>query len=87
MKPTDEQIEKAAQALNDGMYVVPQSWHYEDARAALTAAGVKPRVKPGVIEALRSYGQADMDGIMCIVSRQAVEEAIDALSALTTEGE
>ena len=51
--------------------------------AALSAA--QPMVKdvpPGLIDALRSYGQADAHGTMCIVSRQAVEEATAILSAL-----
>lgn len=39
-----------------------------------------------LIEALRSYGQADEDGVMCIVSRQAVEEAADEIEWLRPRG-
>lgn len=35
-----------------------------------------------LISALRSYKQADADGVMCVVSRQAVDVAADRLSAL-----
>lgn len=38
-----------------------------------------------LIAALRSYKQADADGVMCVVSRQAVHEAADRLSALKAE--
>lgn len=33
----------------------------------------------GLIGALKNQSQCDEDGVMCIVSRQAVDEAIDAL--------
>lgn len=35
-----------------------------------------------IIAALRDQQQADEEGIMCVVSRQAVDEAIQALEAL-----
>lgn len=37
------------------------------------------------IEALRAYRQYDEDGVMCIVSRQAVDEAADELERLRAE--
>lgn len=41
-----------------------------------------PQVTKELIEALRSQGQADADGTMVIVSRQAVDEAILILDSL-----
>ena len=38
-----------------------------------------------LINALKSYQQADMDGVMCVVSRQAVEEAIAEIERLRAE--
>lgn len=38
-----------------------------------------------LIAALRSYTQADEDGVMCVVSRQAADVAADRLSALKAE--
>lgn len=37
---------------------------------------------PGAIEALAAYQQADMDGIMVLVSRQAIEECLPVLRAV-----
>lgn len=34
-----------------------------------------------IIEALRIYQQADEEGVLCVVSRQAVDEAAQALEA------
>lgn len=42
---------------------------------------------PGAIEALSAYQQADMDGIMVLVSRQAIEECLPVLRALAQKGE
>lgn len=39
------------------------------------------RVKPEAVEALASYQQVDEDGIMVLVSRQAIEECLPALRA------
>ena len=36
------------------------------------------RIVPSCVEALENYQQADMDGIMVLVSRQAIHETIDA---------
>ena len=38
-----------------------------------------------LIKALRAYQQADEDGVMCIVSRQAVDEAADEIERLRDE--
>jgi hypothetical protein len=40
-----------------------------------------------LIEALKSYQQADEDGVMVLVSRQACDEAADTISALQAENE
>lgn len=37
--------------------------------------------REAILSALKSYSQADDDGVMCIVSRQAVDEAIAMLAA------
>lgn len=39
---------------------------------------VPERIVPSCVEALESYQQADMDGVMVLVSRQAIHETIDA---------
>ena len=44
--------------------------------------GLREAVPLGLVEALRSGRQADMDGVMVTVSRQACEMAADILSAL-----
>lgn len=36
----------------------------------------------GLVDALRSYEQADEDGAMCRVSRHAVDEGADAIAIL-----
>ena len=36
------------------------------------------RIVPSCVEALESYQQADMDGVMVLASRQAIHETIDA---------
>lgn len=36
------------------------------------------RIVPSCVEELENYQQADMDGIMVLVSRQAIHETIDA---------
>ena len=38
-----------------------------------------------LIDALKSYKQCDMDGVMCEVSRQAVEEAIERIAELEAD--
>ena len=45
--------------------------------------GLREAIPLGLVEALRSGRQADMDGVMVTVSRQACEMAADILSALT----
>lgn len=40
----------------------------------------------GAVEALADYQQADQDGAMVLVSRQAIEECLPALRALTGKG-
>lgn len=59
---------------------------YIRADLARTVQPVGVRVPDGLIEALRSGRQADADGCMVVVSRQACEEAADILSALLPEG-
>ena len=44
---------------------------------------LREAVPLGLVEALRSGRQADMDGVMVTVSRQACEMAADILSALS----
>ena len=46
-----------------------------------------PTVRQDAVEALARYRQADMDGVMVLVSRQAVEECLPALRALGGERE
>jgi hypothetical protein len=48
-------------------------------------APVTVQVDPGAVDALSSYQQADMDGIMVLVSRQAIEECLPALRALAEQ--
>ena len=36
------------------------------------------RIVPSCVEALESYQQADMEGVMVLASRQAIHETIDA---------
>lgn len=45
------------------------------------------RPPKAAVEALASYQQADADGCMVLVSRQAVEECLPALRALTEAGQ
>jgi hypothetical protein len=40
------------------------------------------QVTAQAVEALASYQQADMDGVMVLVSRQAIEECLPALRAI-----
>jgi hypothetical protein len=40
------------------------------------------QIKPDAVHALASYQQADQEGIMVLVSRQAIEECLPALRAL-----
>lgn len=42
----------------------------------------QPSVKEAAVDALASYQQADADGIMVLVSRQAIEECLPALRSL-----
>lgn len=42
----------------------------------------QPSVKEAAVDALASYQQADEDGIMVLVSRQAIEECLPALRSL-----
>ena len=43
-------------------------------------------VEAAAVDALAAYQQADMDGIMVLVSRQAIEECLPALRALAAKG-
>lgn len=43
------------------------------------------KVRPEAIEALANYSQGDMDGIMVLVSRQAIEECLTALRAIALD--
>jgi hypothetical protein len=54
--------------------------------AGWTPPGSAPEVTKAMMNALRSYKQADEDGVMVLVSRQALDEAIAALSAQQGEG-
>lgn len=47
----------------------------------------QPSVRAGAVDALAAYQQADQDGIMVLVSRQAIEECLPALRSLAQEGE
>jgi hypothetical protein len=53
----------------------------EIACAECGTAEIKAQRKEAMLSALKSYKQADEDGVMCLVSRQAVDEAIAALQA------
>ena len=44
------------------------------------------RVNPDAVHALSNYQQADMDGIMVLVSRQAIEECLPVLRILAALG-
>ena len=56
------------------------------ARAAIAAMQpIVAKVRYQAVDALASYQQADMDGIMVMVSRQAIEECLPALRALSKE--
>lgn len=48
---------------------------------------LREAVPAGLVEALRSGRQADMDGVMVTVSRQACEMAADILATLSTTTE
>ena len=55
---------------------------------ASAPAQAEPQPEPpadALVEALRAGRQADADGVMVIVSRQACEEAADRIAALTAE--
>jgi hypothetical protein len=54
--------------------------------AGWTPPGAASEVTEAMMNALRSYKQADEDGVMVLVSRQALDEAIAALSAQQGEG-
>lgn len=51
----------------------------------ITIARAQVAIENGLIDALRSQQQADMDGTTVIVSRQACDEAAEFLSALYDE--
>ena len=52
-------------------------------RALIPASPAEPaQVTVQAVEALASYQQADMDGVMVLVSRQAIEECLPALRAI-----
>lgn len=83
--PGREAIEQAARYLDDlesgmlpGNAETPSQMAEKLRLRALGMAGV--RLNPKALEALRSYRQADVDGIMATVSRQALDEAIAALA-------
>jgi len=59
-----------------------------DAWRDAVAGQVERPVRPlEVAAALRAYQQADMDGVMALVSRQACEEGADWLERLNREAE
>ena len=76
---------------NERGHAMQGDWVY-DARAALAASRAAPDCQqPDLVtadrvlalaNALRNGSQADMDGVMVTVSRQACEEAADILAAL-----
>lgn len=43
------------------------------------------KVRSEAVEALANYQQADMDGVMVLVSRQAIEECLPALRAIAEQ--
>jgi len=47
---------------------------------------LKGAVPPDAVEALSNYQQADMDGIIVTVSRQAIEECLPVLRILAALG-
>lgn len=51
----------------------------------ITIARAQAAIENGLIEALQSQAQADMDGTTVIVSRQACDEAAEFLPALYDE--
>ena len=51
----------------------------------ITIARAQAAIENGLIDALRSQQQADMDGTTVIVSRQACDEAAEFLPALYDE--
>ena len=54
--------------------------------AALVASPASPDTRvvprPEAVDALAAYQQADMDGTMVLVSRQAIEECLPSLRAI-----
>lgn len=52
-----------------------------EASRGAVAAPVEPTVRP-LVAALRAYQQADADGVMVLVSRQACEEAAAEIERL-----
>lgn len=64
-----------------------EAWPVCSGPEARTGGDVMTDIMKGInplpcVNALKAYGQADMDGVMCVVSRQAVHEAIDILDNL-----
>lgn len=60
------------------------AWNLRASQAAPAPSdGLREAVPLGLVEALRSGRQADMDGVMVTVSRQACEMASDILAALS----
>lgn len=51
----------------------------------MTDAPAITRKERACVHALMNYGQADEDGVMVIVSRQAIHETVEALTAAEEE--
>jgi hypothetical protein len=66
----------------DAEHYQMSSTEREVMRKALRASAIGEKVPEGLIAALRSQKQCDIDGTECQVSRQAVDEAIDILERL-----
>jgi len=64
----------------DGVF----SYEYRPLYAAPPASPLR-RISPKALAALNHYRQADEDGVMVIVSRQALDEAIAIVSASPSE--
>jgi hypothetical protein len=96
-EPTDEQVEAVAKAIfrqAAKFYGWKTPWeklmdntrtqYRAEARAAIAAMPApEVSVKQAAVDALAAYQQADIDGIMVLVSRQAIEECLPALRALS----
>lgn len=67
----------------DGPGDARRAWNRRADLAAPQTTAQAAQVRPEAVDALAAYTQGDMDGIMVLVSRQAIEECLPALRALT----